>query len=156
MQLIQPVWAESPRHLTIFQHNVQARLSAHTDWISFMYLAQYPRLPFCVLFCIKLIFLWGRRTRGHHPNSTSHSRTQCHKSSQGHIICTWKARRPWGRLPCTVRWTQQHIQCWMLNNKNILSDGCYTIRTYSVMDAKQQEHTQCWMRYNKNIISVGC
>ena len=43
---------------TIFQYSVQARLSAHTDWISCsMYLAEYPRLPFCGLIYIQLIHL---------------------------------------------------------------------------------------------------
>jgi len=32
---------------------------SHTDWISCMYLPQYPRLPFCVLFFIQLIILYG-------------------------------------------------------------------------------------------------
>ena len=49
LQLIQSVWAES---LCWNIHIVLARLSANTDWISCMYLAQYPRLPFCVLFYI--------------------------------------------------------------------------------------------------------
>ena len=35
---------------TIFGHSVQARLNAHTDWISCMYLVQYPSLLFWVLF----------------------------------------------------------------------------------------------------------
>ena len=34
------------RQYTLFQYIVQAQLSAHTDWISCMYLGQYPRLPF--------------------------------------------------------------------------------------------------------------
>ena len=37
------------RQYIIFQHTVQARLSALTDGISCMLLTQYPRLPFCVL-----------------------------------------------------------------------------------------------------------
>ena len=40
----------------LIQHDkniiVLARLYAHTDWISCMYLAQYSPLPFCVLFYI--------------------------------------------------------------------------------------------------------
>ena len=32
----------------VYRH-VQARLSVYTDWTSCMYLAQYPRLPICVL-----------------------------------------------------------------------------------------------------------
>ena len=37
---------------------VMALHSAHTNWISSsMYLAQYPRLPICVLFYIQLIIL---------------------------------------------------------------------------------------------------
>ena len=35
------------------------QLSAQTDWIRCVYLAQYPRLPLCVLFYIQLIILWG-------------------------------------------------------------------------------------------------
>ena len=37
---------------TILEYCLLARLSAHTDWISSMYLAQYPRLPFCGLMYI--------------------------------------------------------------------------------------------------------
>ena len=37
---------------TMLEYCVLALLSTHTDWISCMYLAQYPRLPFGVLFCI--------------------------------------------------------------------------------------------------------
>jgi len=41
------------------KYSVLTRLSAITDWISCMYLAHYPCLPFCVLFYIHLIILWG-------------------------------------------------------------------------------------------------
>ena len=45
---------------TIFGYCVQARLSAHTNWISCMYLAQYsPHLPFCVLIYILDLSLGG-------------------------------------------------------------------------------------------------
>ena len=37
------------RQYTIFHYSVQARLSAHTDGIGCMYLAQLPSLPFCGL-----------------------------------------------------------------------------------------------------------
>ena len=43
---------------TILEYSGLARLSAHTNWIRCLYLAQYPRLPFCVLFCIQLSNLW--------------------------------------------------------------------------------------------------
>ena len=58
-QLIQPVWAESRASVyTILESGVQARLSASgTDWISCMYLAQYPCLPFCGLIYTQLIHL---------------------------------------------------------------------------------------------------
>jgi len=39
---------------------IQAQLSAHTDWIRCMYLAQNPRLPFCGLIYVHLIHLWCR------------------------------------------------------------------------------------------------
>ena len=39
IQLIQLVWAENFDQYTIFQYSLQARLSAHPDWISFMYRA---------------------------------------------------------------------------------------------------------------------
>ena len=47
---------------TILEYSVLARLSAHADWISCMYLAQYPRLPFCGLIYIQLIHLWRKST----------------------------------------------------------------------------------------------
>ena len=34
------------------------QLSVHTDWISCIYLAQFPRLPFCGLIYIELLHLW--------------------------------------------------------------------------------------------------
>ena len=37
---------------TILEYSVLAQLSAHTDWISSVYLALYPRLPFCVLYYV--------------------------------------------------------------------------------------------------------
>ena len=43
------------RQYTMFQYSVQAGLSVFTDGISCMYLAQYPRLPFCGLIYIQLI-----------------------------------------------------------------------------------------------------
>ena len=50
IQLIQSVGMGRKSCLyTMLEYCVLARLSAHTDWISCMYLAQYPRLPFCVL-----------------------------------------------------------------------------------------------------------
>ena len=61
LQLIQSAWAESHASTTIFQYRnivVLARLSAHTDLISSMHLAQHPRLPFFVLFYKQLIILW--------------------------------------------------------------------------------------------------
>ena len=42
---------------TILEYSVQARLSAHADWINCMYLAQLPRLPFCGLIYIPLLHL---------------------------------------------------------------------------------------------------
>ena len=45
---------------TLFQYSVQARLSVQTDCISCMYLAHYPRPPFCGLIYIQLIHLWGQ------------------------------------------------------------------------------------------------
>ena len=51
-QLIQCARAESHAGTTIFQDMnivVPVRLSANSDWISIKYLAEYPRLPFCVL-----------------------------------------------------------------------------------------------------------
>ena len=59
--LIQPAREESHASTTIYQDrniDVLTRLSAPPDRISRMYLAQYPRLPCCVLFYIKLIILW--------------------------------------------------------------------------------------------------
>ena len=43
---------------TILEYSVLARLYAHSDWINCMYLAQYPRLPFCGLLYIQLLHLW--------------------------------------------------------------------------------------------------
>ena len=38
---------------TALEYCVLTCLSTHTNWISCMYLAQYPRLPFCRLnYCI--------------------------------------------------------------------------------------------------------
>ena len=37
----------------------KARLSAHTGWICWIYLAQYHHLPFCGLIYIQLHHLWG-------------------------------------------------------------------------------------------------
>ena len=48
---------KSPQY-TILQCSVPARLSAFTDWISSTYvLAQYPRLPFCVLIYLNLLLV---------------------------------------------------------------------------------------------------
>ena len=61
VQLIQWVWAESsvPVHYTGIS-SVLARLSAHTDWISCMYLAQYPRLQFCGnIYIHRTVFIYG-------------------------------------------------------------------------------------------------
>ena len=47
------------RQCTIIQLSVQARLSAHTytDWMSCMFLAHLPHLPFCGLIYIHLLHL---------------------------------------------------------------------------------------------------
>ena len=42
------------RQYTLFQQSVQSRLSVYTDWISCMYLVQYPRLPFCGFIYLQL------------------------------------------------------------------------------------------------------
>ena len=42
---------------TMCTQNVLARLSAHTNWISCVYLEQYPRLPFCGLIYIYMFHL---------------------------------------------------------------------------------------------------
>ena len=47
---------------TILEYTELARLSAHIDWISCMYvpyMAQFPRLPFCWLIYIQLLHLWS-------------------------------------------------------------------------------------------------
>ena len=49
------------RQYTIFQYSVLARLSVHSDWISCMYLAQYPCLPFWGLIYVQLMHLWAEQ-----------------------------------------------------------------------------------------------
>jgi len=59
--LIQSARAESHASTTKFQDRnkvVLVRLSEHTDWISCVYLAQYPRLLFCVLFHIQQLLFF--------------------------------------------------------------------------------------------------
>ena len=58
------------RQYTLLEYWILALLSAH-GWIHLMYLAQYPHLPFCIVFFIQLIrystepllFLWKNCTR---------------------------------------------------------------------------------------------
>jgi len=56
VQLIQSIWAESSA-CTLCWNIVLARLSSHSNWISCLHLAQYPRLPFCILSYKQLIIL---------------------------------------------------------------------------------------------------
>ena len=42
---------------TLLEYSVLARLSAHSDWISCLYLAQFPRLLFCGLIYITVQLL---------------------------------------------------------------------------------------------------
>ena len=88
MQLVQCVPTYMGRKsclYAILEYCVQARLSAHTDWISCFYLAQYPRLPCCgVIYALeppyKDVLVFKR---------TSHCR-----------MWTWKcSRRPWDPPP---------------------------------------------------------
>ena len=47
------IWKKSRVAL---EYSVMARLSAPTEWISCMCLAQYPRLPFCGVLYLQLIY----------------------------------------------------------------------------------------------------
>ena len=52
--MFRSIWAES-RACTLYWNILyMARISAHTNWISCMYLAQFPRLPFSGLIYIQL------------------------------------------------------------------------------------------------------
>ena len=46
-------YSHKPKTQTIFQYSLQAQFSAHTNWISCKFWAQYPCLPFCVLIYLK-------------------------------------------------------------------------------------------------------
>ena len=64
--LIQSVYAHMGICTLWWNIVVLAQLSAPTDWISCLYLAQYPRLPICVLFYVQLFTVfYDLRTKGY-------------------------------------------------------------------------------------------
>jgi len=58
----------------ILKHSVLARLSAHTDWISCVYWAPYPRLPLCGLIYIHTTY--SSMTTTHQNMEMSGTRSQ--------------------------------------------------------------------------------
>ena len=48
---------KSRQYTILYTYSVQAQLSVYSDWISCMYLPQFPRLPFCVFIYLKCMVL---------------------------------------------------------------------------------------------------